>query len=117
MASEPEATIMKFIISLLDTGLQYIGLVIIAVFGGIIDHLTKLRSGEIPVFKLIALLIDIIGSGFAGIIVALIAMSADLRIELVFALAGISGHYGARTLYILQAIIAKKLDKSDKSDK
>lgn len=109
MTSDPEVTVVKILINLFSEGMQYLGYVIIALVGGFMNHLGKLRTGEIKRFRCIPLLIDISISGFAGLLVALLATSYDLRIEMVYFLSGISGHLGARGIFLLQSMLIKKL--------
>jgi len=115
MSKEPEASIMKILVTLYESGAHYIGLVVFAVLGGLMNYLDKLRKGEHK-FKLLPFIVDLAISGFAGLLVALLAISAELKPELVYALTGIAGHLGARGIFLLQLWITKKL-KIDKEFK
>ena len=115
MPKEPEVSIMKALVSLYESGLHYVGFVFLAITGGIVNYIGRLRRGEI-VFKPSHLLADVIISGFAGLLVALLAVSFELKAELVFFLAGISGHLGTRAIFLMQEAVIEKA-KSVTSDK
>ena len=108
---EPEIMIIKVLYSLVESGMQYLGYVLLAVAGGFANHIRRLRTGEIKSFKVTPLLIDLFISGFAGSLVALLANYFELPNELVYFLAGISGHLGARSIFILQIAASKKIEK------
>jgi hypothetical protein len=106
---------MKLLYSMFEIGTHYIGYVILALTGGLVNHLEKLRSGEIKKFRLLPLLIDLSSSGFAGLLVALLASNYDMKQELIFFLAGISGHFGARSIFLIKAIIEARVKAATKN--
>ncbi len=117
MSQEPEASIMRIILYILETGAHYIGYMFIALFGGAAHYLSKIRSGEESKFHIGNLLIDLLGSGFAGLMVALLATHAQLSIEIVYFLTGMAGHMGVRMIFMLRSELVNflKMRLKDKS--
>ncbi len=109
MSKEPEASILKILFQLWESGAQYLGLVVFAVVGGLMNYLGRVQRGEIS-FKILPLLAELSVSGFAGLLAALVATSMSFSTEMVYFFAGISGHLGARGIFLMQLVVAKKLN-------
>jgi len=109
MPKEPESTIMKLLILFLENAATYISYILIAVAGGFVSHISKLRTGEISKFRLVALIADMAVSGFAGLLIALLASSFNITGDMVYFLSGMSGHLGARAIFLMQLSLENKL--------
>jgi len=115
MAKEPETTLLRMVVDFYESRSHYLGIVLLAAAGGIMSYLGKWRSGEIKKFSFLALVVDTLISGFAGVLAALLAMSLNFNIELVFFCSGIAGHLGARGIFLMQIWLTRKM-KVDKDN-
>lgn len=107
MSKEPELFIVKVLIALWDAGGHYIGLVLFAIIGGLVDYIEGLIRGDIK-FKIASLIGKGAISGFAGLLAALLATSMDFSIEMVYFCAGLSGHLGTSGISLMQHVLMKK---------
>lgn len=108
---------MRFIIHLLEMGAHYIGYVLLAVIGGAAHYLGKIRTGEEKGFRWVNLMIDVLGSGFAGLMVALLATKMDFSTEIIYFLTGMAGHMGVRMLFLLRGKAVSLLNLKEPKDK
>lgn len=83
------------------TGIGFIWLCLLAMWGGTASYLTRLKATKAP-FSLMELLGEWAVSAFAGIITAYICYEAGLSFYATAALAGISGHMGGRAIAFLE---------------
>lgn len=81
--------------------------VIMALWGGLVNYLTRIRKGAIE-FSLLELAIEFIISGFAGLVIGMIALALNVSPLFSLALGGIAGHAGARTMYFVNKYFEKK---------
>lgn len=109
MPKEPEVSLMKLIAQLLESGVHYIGFVSLAIVGGLVTYLEKVRNGDVAC-KLLDFAVDLLGSGFTGLLVALLCIEYNLSTEITYFLVGISGHMGVRTLFIIRKALMKKFN-------
>lgn len=79
---------------------SFLMIVILAVWGGLINYLSRVRSAA-KTFSWGELVFESAISAFAGLLIGLMAFSFDVNIYMCWALAGISGHAGGRTVFFL----------------
>lgn len=84
--------------------ITYIWVLGLAVVGGIVGHLNRMRK-----FRLGAFLIDIISSGFIGLLTFWLCEASDFSQYMTAALVGISGHMGSRAWFELENALRSKL--------
>jgi hypothetical protein len=82
---------------------------ILSLWGGLVNYLTRVKSGAVKRFKFVELFCELIISSFAGLSVGLIAMSCNVDPLLTVSLSGIAGHAGARTVYFLDRTLRNRL--------
>lgn len=78
-----------------------------ALWGGLCHYLAGLRSGQRK-FSLYELTGDLSYSGFAGLLAAALAQHLKLSDWATFALCGMAGHMGSRTVFLLERAIRRK---------
>ena len=94
----------------------YLVMGLMAVWGGFVNHLGRLRRGEVDLVKRYQeLFIDIATSGFSGLVIGLPLLGAGVDPLLCFAASGIGGHAGARLIFLLERLLLNRVDSfSDK---
>lgn len=101
--------------ALLDGGFGYAWFALIALWGGTVSYISRVRRKNIP-FSFMELIGEWTISAFAGIMTALLCQEMGFSLMLTSALAGISGHMGGRATYIIEQMFCRKLGVSFKRD-
>ena len=81
-----------------------------AMGGGIINWLARIKRGKTRPFNIIELLGEIFTSGFIGVGVFMAVDSLGQPIGLCAAAAGIGGHMATRLLFILEKALENKIN-------
>ncbi|MCM1512598.1 MAG: phage holin family protein [Oxalobacter formigenes] len=81
-----------------------------AFFGSLVSYTQRLGRGEIERFSLMEMIGELFTSAFAGWVTFIIAGKSGLDSEIVYCLVGISGHMGARTVFILDTFCGRFYD-------
>ena len=84
---------------------------ILSVWGGIVHNIRKVREGLITRFSLSELIGDVVTSGFAGIVTFYLCQAAELNNLATAAMVGVSGHMGARSLFLIEEWLRKRMEK------
>lgn len=87
----------------------YILPTIFAAVGGGLSYKSKVDQNLVR-FSWAGFLGELVSAAFIGMVVLLIAKASGLSIEWAGALAGISGHMGVRSLFLLELLIIKKAE-------
>lgn len=98
----PEKEILNYL------SFQYIWVIAMSIWGGIIKYLSILNHGKLT-FKISCFLSEIFISSFAGIIAFLFCESANINHLYSAALIGVTGHMGSRAIFIIEGWLVKKL--------
>ncbi|HSX49921.1 MAG TPA: phage holin family protein [Cellvibrio sp.] len=89
----------------------FLVMLLMGVWGGFVNHLGRLRRGEINLSKRFQeLAIDVLTSSFSAVVIGLALMSADVHPLLCFAVAGVGGHAGARLIFKLERLLFNRVD-------
>jgi len=88
--------------------LTYGWVVMLAVVGGVISHLTKLQAER--KFSMFRFVIDIVTAGFVGVLTFWICEAAKMNPLMTASFIGISGHMGSRILFLVETILKKKVE-------
>lgn len=83
-------------------------MMLVSLWGGFVNYLGRIKSGAVKHFNLIELAGEFAISSFAGLIVGLVLLAFDVNVVLTVSLAGVAGHAGARTMYLLDKIFEKE---------
>jgi len=105
----------------------YLLVLFISFWGGLVNFLHKLKRFKYRKAKtsslLIDLSVDLIISGFSGLVVFWICMWKGVDPLLSAPITGIAGHLGSRTIFLLEKVLETKaknyveVDFSDEDDK
>lgn len=90
-----------------DSGLGYLWLVALALWGGTASYLSRIKRDKIP-FSMIELMGEWAISGFAGIITAYVCHSLGWDFYLTAACTGVAGHMGGRAIYLLERWVVRR---------
>lgn len=92
--------------------ITYIWVIALSVWGGIVHHIKKVKSGAVNRFSFSELIGDIFISGFIGVMTFYLCEYGGFDQMLTAFLVGISSHMGTRGLMMLEELAAKKLGMS-----
>ena len=84
--------------------------ILFAMWGGFCHYIGGVRSGkrQLSLFELAG---DLAYSAFAGIMIAAVCMNFDVGKWMTFAAAGMGGHMGSRTIFLLERALKKRIGK------
>ena len=97
-----------FFKALIDGGLGYAWFALLAIWGGTVNYISRVRRNKNVKFSFVELIGEWTISAFAGIMTALICQEMGFSLMLTSALAGISGHMGGRAIYMMEQFVFKK---------
>lgn len=89
--------------------LTYVLCVGIAAWGGLVNYVSQLRTSGVS-FSWSDFFAELIVCMFAGFIVGISAISLGVDPLLSWALSGLGGHAGSRTLFVLKRNFLKRLE-------
>jgi len=92
---------------LVDGGLGYLWFVLLAVWGGTVSYISRIRRGNFT-FSFVELVGEWTISAFAGVMTALICQEMEFSLLLTSAFAGMSGHMGGRAIYMMEQFVCNK---------
>lgn len=93
---------------ILDSGIGFLWLIILAIWGGTVNYLSRIKKDGIK-FSVVELIGEWTISGFAGLITGFICIHYEIPIYLTFALVAIAGHAGGKTIHALENFSQNKL--------
>lgn len=91
-----------------NTGLNYAWLIFLALWGGTVNYLSRIKRDKLP-FSMIELIGEWFISGFAGVITAYMCNSLGWDFYLTAMATGIAGHMGGRAIYLIENYFTRKL--------
>ncbi len=99
-----------FLTGLLQTGLGYFWFVLLAIWGGTANYISRVRKEGMK-FSIIELVGEWSISGFAGVITALVCQAMEVNMLMSYALVGIAGHAGGRAIFVFESAFQDKIKK------
>ena len=84
-------------VELMRQVMPYLSTIFLSTWGGLVNHITKLRSGE-KKFQAKELISDLVVSTFAGLITFYFCRAASVSETMSAVLVAISGHMGTRAI-------------------
>jgi hypothetical protein len=98
---------IRAMIDLLQPHLAYAWFVLLALWGGTANYISRVRSKKLP-FSVVELIGEWSISGFAGLITAYLCVHMGMPFPLTAVCTGISGHMGGRAIYLIEQYFIKK---------
>ena len=77
--------------------MPYLSTIFLSTWGGLVSHITKLRSGK-KKFQAKELILDLVSSTFAGLITFYFCRASSMSETMSAVLIAISGHMGTRAI-------------------
>lgn len=81
----------------------------LAAWGGITNHLARVKAGKRDAFSIVELIGEMATSGFAGVLAFYACEASGIGALYAAVIVGISGHMGGRALYLMEEIIKHRL--------
>jgi hypothetical protein len=88
---------------------------IFAMWGGLCHYIGGVRAGKRPL-SLFELAGDLAYSAFAGIMAAALCIHFELSEWMTFAVSGMAGHMGSRTIFLLEQALKRKIHRVEDGD-
>jgi hypothetical protein len=92
----------------------YIWVMALAMLGGGVGYMQKVKSGRVK-FRWMALFVELMTSGFVGLLTYLLCHSSGVSEPLTAVMVGVSGHMGTRALMQLEAVYKRLFPGQDQS--
>lgn len=92
--------------------ITYGWVVLLAVWGGVVNYINKVRTGKTSRFNMMELVGDIVTSGFVGVLTFWLCQAAGFSPLLTAVFVGVSGHMGARGMAQLEVFVGDKIGQS-----
>lgn len=90
--------------NILSEYIIYFWFIILAMIGGTVKYLSRLKTKNLP-FSLLELIMEWVISGFAGIITMYVCLWQGYDLHLTAVLVGITGHMGGSGIALIQESI------------
>lgn len=89
--------------------LTYSWVFLLAILGGVVNFMTKLKQGHVRMFNIVEFIGEIVTAAFAGVITFWLCENANFSPLLTAAFVGVSGHMGSRAIYMVESWLQKQL--------
>lgn len=87
--------------------------ILIGMAGGMIRFLRNFRDGHPRTFSIFEFVVELLTSAFISVVVAMGVVSLGFDLAAAAAAGGVSGHYGIRSLYLLQNAMKKRIENTN----
>lgn len=88
----------------------WVVLVALSLWGGTASYISRLKRSK-QAFSLVELIGEWVVSGFAGLMAALACLELGLSFPIAAAAAGVAGHMGGRSIYMLERVVVSWYEK------
>lgn len=96
--------------------LEYVGVIALAAWGGIVNYMRRFRGKVEPHFSIMELVGEVATSGFAGVLAFWLCEAVGMRPLITAATVGIAGHIGGRTLILIEHVLMRHFSISRDRD-
>jgi hypothetical protein len=97
----------------LDYSLKEYGFLLgLALLGGLVSWVQKVRAGTVQAWNLMSLVGELATSAFAGLVTFFVCEYMNMPAPLTAAIVGVSGHMGVRAIGLLEKMAEKRLGVS-----
>lgn len=101
----------EFLRNFVASSIGYIGLVLLAVWGGTVNYISRLKQNEEIKFSFVELIGEWTISGFAGLLTAYICFELELSWQMTAFFTGIAGHLGGRAIFMFELYFKSKVGR------
>lgn len=102
---------------LVEAGLGYVWFILLAVWGGTVNYLSRVKQGKVEVFSFVELTGEWAISGFAGLLTAYVCAEMGMSWNMTAFFTGISGHLGGRVIYMFESYAKRNFPIFMKEDR
>ena len=88
---------------LFEQGIGYIWFIMLAIWGGTVNYLTRINRGNVQFFSFFELMGEWFISGFAGLLTAYVCIEMEMSWNMTAFFTGVSGHLGGRAIGMLES--------------
>lgn len=82
--------------------------VFLAMWGGTVNFIQKVRTGEVSRWSITEFIGELVTSGFAGVLTYMICQWGGINAWITAALVGIAGHMGSRAIFRMERWMIRK---------
>lgn len=94
--------------SLLEIAREYGWFIFLAVWGGTVSYLTRMKEKDVK-FSIVEFLVHLLTSGFAGMMTVHIASNLNFSWQLTAFLAGVAGHMGGKAITLMEQVYKSRV--------
>lgn len=87
---------------------QYGFMLGVALFGGVVSWLAKVKKGQLYAWNVMHLVGELATSAFAGLLAFWLCQASGLALSWTVPLVGIAGHMGTRAISEIELMVAKR---------
>lgn len=92
------------------SSIGYVGLVFLAIWGGTVNYISRLKENEHIKFSFVELIGEWTISGFAGLLTAYACFELELSWQMTAFFTGIAGHLGGRAIFMFELYFKSKMN-------
>lgn len=102
--------------TLLDGGFwQWVWLLVLAIWGGLTNYITRVKSGKAEKFNIAELIGEVTIAGFAGVMAFHLCDALGMSYAWTAATVGVAGHMGGRFIFVLETVIKRKFGQDQQT--
>ena len=91
------------------SAITYAWVILISMWGGAVSFIGKLKSGNTRAFNIVEFIGEIFISAFSGLLTFYLCESANIDKLHEIVLVAISGHMGARVIFMIEKAVERRL--------
>lgn len=95
--------------------LTYLWVVGLAIWGGIVSYVQRVRSGHSSKFSITEAIGEVVTSGFVGVMTFWLCEATGVPQLMTAAFVGVSGHMGARGIRLLETVLERRFGLANAS--
>lgn len=99
----------KFIQDIFESGIGYIWFILLAVWGGTVNYISRLKENQQIKFSFVELIGEWAISGFAGLLTAYVCVALEFSFPMTAFFTGVAGHMGGRAIFMFEIYFKKKI--------
>ena len=92
------------------SAITYAWVIFISAWGGAVSFITKLKTGRARAFNIVEFIGEIFISAFSGLLTFYLCESANIDKLHEIVLVAISGHMGARVIFMIEKAVEKRIN-------
>lgn len=99
----------QFLDKLSGGGLGYLWFILLALWGGTVNYISRVKQGNPKRFSIIELIGEWSISGFVGVVTIYFCLEMQLSVYMTGAVVAIAGHMGGRAIFCFEKWLSRKI--------